>query len=60
MRHHREILRYGNAIQSRRERGYEQPVKVTHQRDRIHIILTNSGAHWVGLQLIGGDKPMSI
>ncbi len=24
------ILRYGNVIQSRRERGYEQPVQVTH------------------------------
>ncbi len=28
-RHHRETLRYGNAIQSRRERGYGQPVPVT-------------------------------
>ncbi len=27
-RHHGEFLRYGNDIQSRRERGYEQPVQV--------------------------------
>ncbi len=29
-RHHREILRYGNNIQSRHERGFGQPVQVTH------------------------------
>ncbi len=54
-RHHGEFLRYGNAIQSRRERGYRQPVPVT-QRGRIPI---NNGARRAGSQLIGGDKPMS-
>ncbi len=33
-RHHREFLHYGNAIQSRRERGCGQPVPVT-QRGSI-------------------------
>ncbi len=54
-RHHGEFLRYGNAIQSRHERGYGQPVPVT-QRGRIPI---NNRARRVGSQLIGGDKPMS-
>ncbi len=44
-----------NVIQSRRERGYGQPVPVT-QRGRIPI---NNGARRAGSQLIGGDKPMS-
>ncbi len=34
--------------------------KLHTQRDRTHTIPTNSGAHWAGSQLIGGDKPMSI
>ncbi len=46
---------HGNVIQSRRERGYGQPVPVT-QRGRIPI---NNGARRAGSQLIGGDKPMS-
>ncbi len=29
-RYHGDILHYGNDIQSRRERGYGQPVQVTH------------------------------
>ncbi len=52
---HETTLHYGNAIQSRRERGYGQPVPVT-QRGSIP---TNNGAHRAGSQLIGGDKPMS-
>ncbi len=52
---HGEFFRYGNAIQSRRERGYGQPVPVT-QQGRIP---TNNGARRAGSQLIGGDKPMS-
>ncbi len=52
---HETTLCYGNAIQSRRERGYGQPVPVT-QRGSIP---TNNGAHRAGSQLIGGDKPMS-
>ncbi len=54
-RHHGEFLRYGNVIQSRRERGYGQPVPVT-QRDSIP---TNNSARRAGSQLIDGDKPMS-
>ncbi len=54
-RHHGEFLRYGNVIQSRRERGYGQPVPDT-QRGRIPI---NNGAGRAGSQLMGGDKPMS-
>ncbi len=46
---------YGNVIQSRRERGYGQPVPVT-QRGSIP---TNNGARRAGSQLIDGDKPMS-
>ncbi len=48
----RRILRYGNAIQSRRERGYGQPAP-------RGSIPTNNGARRTGSQLIGGDKPMS-
>ncbi len=54
-RHHWEFLRYGNAIQSRRERGYGQPVPVTQHGS----IPTNNGARRAGSQLIDGDKPMS-
>ncbi len=43
-RHHEETLRYGNAIQSRRERGYGQPVPVT-QRGSIP---TDNDAHSAG------------
>ncbi len=43
-RHHGETLRYGNAIQSHRERGYGQPVPIT-QRCSIP---TNNGAHRAG------------
>ncbi len=51
-RHHGEFLRYGNAIQSCRERGYGQPAP-------RGSIPTNNGARRTGSQLIGGDKPMS-
>ncbi len=42
----RRILRYGNVIQSRRGRGYEQPVQVHTSEDRTHThtIPTNSDA----------------
>ncbi len=55
-RHHGETLCYGNAIQSRRERDYGQPVPVTPHGS----IPTNNGTHRAGSQLIVGDKPMSV
>ncbi len=50
MRHHGENLRYGNAIQSRRERGYGQPVPV-YTSESTYTISTNNGARKTGSQL---------